>query len=443
MEPAAWRLLARHRIKKILTTYLAATAATLEIKISECGPPKMRAEPFHINAALHELIAEGTIRVRFLDVPGGRFSQSAPSVNSGWIVPVFYLTSIADQHLPDLSTRFERLKWLLAEWRLIQFKPPSIGVVGERRCDIAIRRSGHYEFLAATDRSSGRSLLFDFRLRLNYIPSNIVPAASGPLTLGVEVKNSRRWIYPADRRLWELIIKALSTETDVPIIVARKLSYVTFLFLKHIGCLGFQTHVQYVSSRYVKITDGIRHKAGLGYKDIRFVRVAKSDKHGYHRHEPSLDEEIEAAARDGAFYTSAYRAHKFRATDKLARYNQPTLERFWKYTVPVYAHKAHTRWLQATPILIAFVVKHKPLQLNTEQRSKAIKSLWDELKQLPFSEFDVDQYKKAIQSRTKTARAKFLEGYDSGNDDIIKTPDFPDGFTDYESWQAYNEDRDF
>ena len=87
-----------------------------------------------------------------------------------------------------------------------------------------------------------------------------------------EAKNIRPWIYPGSPELREFILKVLQlSKTNhpiVPVFIARKIHYSTFLLFSYLGILGYQTHRQYFMPDVASELEEIKHKDGLGYHDI-------------------------------------------------------------------------------------------------------------------------------------------------------------------------------
>jgi len=72
---------------------------------------------------------------------------------------------------------------------------------------------------------------------------------AGWIPFAVEVKNIRGWIYPWDPEIWDLLAKVASFPDVVPVLVARKMHYISFRMLKDLGGLGTQTGKQLFADR--------------------------------------------------------------------------------------------------------------------------------------------------------------------------------------------------
>jgi hypothetical protein len=86
--------------------------------------------------------------------------------------------------------------------------------------------------------------------------------------LGIECKNIREWLYPDRDEIKEVIDKCLRLDC-VPVIIGRRIPYVTFRLLKPCGVIFHQTYNQLYPESAKAIADRARHKDDLGYHDIR------------------------------------------------------------------------------------------------------------------------------------------------------------------------------
>jgi hypothetical protein len=89
---------------------------------------------------------------------------------------------------------------------------------------------------------------------------------SGPL--GIEAKNLREWLYPDRAEVRELLEKALVSDT-LPILVARRIPYVTSRLLRPCGVILFQNYNQLYPASDVELADAVRDRKNLGYHDVR------------------------------------------------------------------------------------------------------------------------------------------------------------------------------
>jgi hypothetical protein len=106
-----------------------------------------------------------------------------------------------------------------------------------------------------------RSLLGDERL--DFIVR--YPTAGA---LGLECKNVRSWLYPDHEDVTDTIGKCLALNC-VPVIIGRRIPYVTFGLLSKCGVLFHQNYNQLLPETEKALAVQARDKNLLGYHDIR------------------------------------------------------------------------------------------------------------------------------------------------------------------------------
>ena len=84
---------------------------------------------------------------------------------------------------------------------------------------------------------------------------------------GIEVKNIRPWIYPDSNEVRDLIAKCISLDI-IPVLIARRIAYVTDLLLRKCGVLTWQTLRQRYPVSEEELANELKHKELLGYADI-------------------------------------------------------------------------------------------------------------------------------------------------------------------------------
>ncbi|KAA6460177.1 hypothetical protein DYQ86_14105 [Acidobacteria bacterium AB60] len=99
--------------------------------------------------------------------------------------------------------------------------------------------------------------------KLDYILFN--PDAGG---LGIEIKNTREWIYPDKAIVTELLRKCLQIDV-VPVLVARRIHYTTFSVLNACGAIVHQFYNQRYPNAEAALAAEVRDKNKLGYFDVR------------------------------------------------------------------------------------------------------------------------------------------------------------------------------
>jgi hypothetical protein len=249
--------LAKKRIRSVLSRHTIASHRTLEQKIADAGPTNQRINPHVLATAFHQLKAAGELLQR----------QEA---NGNWL----YLTSapagLVQSRLVDQLTL-----WNLTQDRLLTTR---IGQVLEIAVYRAMLPQRSYQFLGAytdlqahddktlyskeeppgvLDGNSMGDRKFDFVLAH--------PAAGW---VGIEVKNKREWMYPGNKDIRELLSKALTVDA-VPVLIARRIPFVTFRLLSPCGLVIHQTYNQLYPWSESELAAKLREKNLLGYHDIR------------------------------------------------------------------------------------------------------------------------------------------------------------------------------
>src|SRR6185437_1845083 len=93
--------------------------------------------------------------------------------------------------------------------------------------------------------------------KLDYILAQTNSAA------GIEVKNYRTWLYPQSSEVKALLWKCCDIEA-VPVLIARRLPFITFRLLNLSGGLVHQTYNQLYPSADAGLAQAIRDKTLLG-----------------------------------------------------------------------------------------------------------------------------------------------------------------------------------
>jgi hypothetical protein len=99
--------------------------------------------------------------------------------------------------------------------------------------------------------------------RLDFILRTIDAGA-----VGIECKNVRHWMYPHVDEIRETLRKCLLLDA-VPVLIARRIPYVTFAVLCRCGHIIHQTYNQLLPSTDADLAAKVRDKHLLGYHDVR------------------------------------------------------------------------------------------------------------------------------------------------------------------------------
>ncbi len=249
------RQIAARRLVNILTQLTVASARTLEQKISDAGPNDQRIDPHILTEVRRELARRGRILETKKD-------------NSPWF-------SLDDADPKKVQRRLDELAPL----------HQSLNRCGDRigeALEIATYRAlctvdglaffGRFTDLNAHDDSRRyvkeeppqhigmRSL--PGKQSLDFI---VLDGAAGPL--GIECKNVREWLYPDRVEIREWLSKCLALDA-VPVLIARRVPFVSFKLLLACGCIIHQTYNQRLPLSEAELADKAKHKDMLGFHDI-------------------------------------------------------------------------------------------------------------------------------------------------------------------------------
>ncbi len=255
MTRAEWLALARKRLVSVLRKRIVATDRTLEQKISDAGPNNQRVEPVILTEARNSLTAQG----RIVPVKRGK-------------TPWFHLF---ETPAADVQERLAALEPIYLKTQDGMFSQ-RVGQVLE----IAVLRAL---------KGSGRAFLGDYpnldEPDENGIYHKTEPALvvsgkkieKGPLDYvvfepygmgGIEIKNYRNWLYPDTAAVKELLWKC-SDIGAVPVLIARRVPFITFRLLNLSGCIVHQNYNQLYSEVDQELAELVRNKDLLGYHDVR------------------------------------------------------------------------------------------------------------------------------------------------------------------------------
>ena len=250
--------MARRRLRSVLSRHVIATWRTLEQKISDAGPFDQRIDPHVLTTARDQLLWDGRMLKR---------------MEAG--IPWFYLPNTPEQtvraRLAEQASIIRELNSGNLSKRIGQCL--EISTYRALLLQEELEYFGRFKDLNEHDDSilfskeeppqsiSGREL--DGDERLDFLIRH--PQAGWA---GIEVKNIRQWLYPSRQEIADLIRKAVALDC-VPILIARRFSYVTFHLLSTCGVVLHQTYNQRYPQSALELAEKAKHKRLLGYHDIR------------------------------------------------------------------------------------------------------------------------------------------------------------------------------
>ncbi len=260
-----WEALASKRILSILRQRHLCTQRQLESKISEAGPLGQRPHPLSITDGLNALRYRGLVHPHSLPPPAN--------------IEAFALQGFDFSTTPTHKARYDML---MATWPLYNKFAANNDICAnslELVVHHSFEQSSAFELLHSEvthgipKTISLGSTTIDNSSPIDHIVRH---RATGVLML-VEDKNKRQWFYPDSRghddELARTIAKAI-TNGLTPMLITRKVPFVSHRFFKPLGLLAFQTHHQYFHPWVSHVMRDIKHKDGLGFHDIVFTTDA-------------------------------------------------------------------------------------------------------------------------------------------------------------------------
>ena len=248
MQAEYWVALAKRRVLRMLDRRRFASIRQLEKKISEAGPPSVRAEPIKISKALASLVAKNQI-----------ISEPHPN-----LATFFKPASFGGD--PDEARRAYILTLTRQFHRLTQ-NPVLCGGAFETVVRAAALASEQYRVISPAK----QGLEIDGYAVERECDQVLIPKKFiGPAII-VEDKNLREWLTPSSEEVWALIGKALRFPEAIPVLICRRMHYVGFTVFKHIGLSCWQVFRQYFDPSLESQLAEIRHTDGLGFSDVTTV----------------------------------------------------------------------------------------------------------------------------------------------------------------------------
>jgi hypothetical protein len=85
---------------------------------------------------------------------------------------------------------------------------------------------------------------------------------------GIEAKNVREWMYPDRDEVKDLLWKCVTLDV-VPVLIARRIPFVSFKLLYRCGVIVHQTYNQLFPESDRALAEKVKNKTNLGYHDVR------------------------------------------------------------------------------------------------------------------------------------------------------------------------------
>jgi hypothetical protein len=250
-----WQQLAEYRVLNILRRRRLCNLRQLEAKIAEAGPPDRRPQPKSIRDALDALLERAAIKI---GLPKG----SREGINVDFYAPLdFDLARWGDRGRADIITEF---------WpRYLKVSGSDLcGKALETLVEKAIDATTLYARLGETGKGFDAYVVDGLRVRNTPALDHVVFWPGKRITVGIEDKNWQAWVYPHEDLIRRLLKNCLENG-HVPVLVTRKIPYLTRLLFARLGVLGFETHFQYLHPSAQTELAIPKHKDGLGFAYIR------------------------------------------------------------------------------------------------------------------------------------------------------------------------------
>lgn len=248
----------KRRLVNILTRHKICLARTLEQKISDAGPYSQRVDPHILSDARKELEGSGRI-IRLI-------RSRAP-----WYHLVETLQADLNHQLAELEPIHSEISNENFSKRVGQALEIAVFKALRDRHDLHFL--GHFNDLEDHgDEQLYSKLEPPYAISGLEIPNKkrtdflVIDPSSG--LAGIEVKNIREWLYPDRDDIRDLLFKCCHLDA-VPVLIGRRIPYVTFSVLHPCGVLVHQTYNQRYPVADSNLAKKAKDKNLLGYHDIR------------------------------------------------------------------------------------------------------------------------------------------------------------------------------
>jgi len=248
--------LAEKRLCNVLRNHVVANARTLEQKISDAGPHNQRIDPHVLTVARRALTARGIVRA----IPGKHcdwfhLSDSSPADVNRRLEEQQEIHQRISEH--QFTTRMGQTLEI-AVFKALQSQPMnffgSFRDLQQHDDSTIYSKVEPPEFVSGLPVAGG---VLDFL---------IVSPEAGPA--GLEVKNVREWLYPDRGEVRDLLVKCCSIAA-VPVLIARRIPFVTFRLLNACGVAMHETFNQRFPFADRDLAAAVANKHLLGYHDVR------------------------------------------------------------------------------------------------------------------------------------------------------------------------------
>ena len=249
-------LIARKRLVRVLEANVVCLARTLEQKIADAGPNPQRIDPHVLTEVRTSLVREGIIR--FEKVLGAPWYYLRRTPYEDVRKRLDVLTPIhARMQRPGFTQRLGQTMEI-AVYRALKAEKRRFKTLGGFPDLDDHDDSRTYKKIEPPAAISGDSMEGE----VDFLLFTKGEAAA------IEVKNVREWLYTDREEVRAIISKALAVDA-IPVLVARRIHFVTFKVLNPCGVIIHQTYNQMFPSADQALANQAKHKDLLGFHDIR------------------------------------------------------------------------------------------------------------------------------------------------------------------------------
>lgn len=253
----------RRRLVNVLAKQIVALGRTLEQKIADAGPYNQRIDPHILTVCRRELTTENRIiRYEDGDTPWFHLNDASPAKVKK------RLKELKPIHAAIRGQNFTRRVGQaleIAVWRALAGQP-TLDFFGNYPDLDAHDDSELYKKEEPPSSISGRAIPTDQKL-------DFMARHPSGTWAGLEVKNIREWLYPDRSEITDFLQKCLHLDA-VPVLIGRRIPYVTRRILKPCGVLVWETYNQRYPAADADLAEKAKDKNLLGYHDIKLGNEA-------------------------------------------------------------------------------------------------------------------------------------------------------------------------
>lgn len=247
--------IAERRLISVLARHVAATARTLEQKISDAGPFNQRIDPHILTPVRNRMIEEGQI-VRIKKHGRDWFalaemddSQVQARIDEQFDVLRVTLDNAFHKRMGDALE--------IAVFRAL--RGAQINSLG------GFRNLADEPTTGPAKKEEPPSIFNGQELQGNKRFDFLVGTGSWA---GVECKNIREWLYPDRPEIKNMLTKAVELNIP-PILIGRRIPFVTRRLLQPAGVILWETRGQLYAPEHANIAAQMKEKTSLGFFDIK------------------------------------------------------------------------------------------------------------------------------------------------------------------------------